>query len=76
MKIIMIPKNPVSSPITAKTKSVCDSGIKLSYLNSLSPIPVPKNPPFAKDSIELLDCSFNPYIQYKKFLESFPSHYL
>ena len=51
----MIPKNPVSSPITAKTKSVCDSGMKLSYLNSLSPIPVPKKPPFAKDSIELLD---------------------
>ena len=51
---MLIPNNPNSSPITAKMKSVSDSGRKYKFAWVPSPKPFPKNPP---DPIAILDCA-------------------
>ena len=61
LKIINIPIKPISSPIIAKIKSVCPSGIKPLCLKTLSPIPLPKKPPFANANTEKYDWSYNSF---------------
>ena len=46
-KTVTVPNKPISSPITAKIKSVCASGPRLPHFWRLPPKPTPKMPPEA-----------------------------